>query len=109
MKLTFLVLAMMTCASELKAQNHINQLQGIIQSGMQPSTVPGPGTGVAVGPTHPIAQLQGIIQNGKQTRAAQSRAVAVGVQQHINQLPRLNLKRKTTLSRATRNGHAEWN
>jgi len=62
MKSIFLVLAMMACAGELRAQTHINQLQGIIQSGMQPSSVPGPGTGVAVGPTSHIAQLQGIIQ-----------------------------------------------
>src|SRR5258707_15610596 len=66
MRLTFLVLAMMACASELRAQTHIAQLQGIIQSGMQPSSVPQPGAGVAVGPTNHIPQLQGIIQSGMQ-------------------------------------------
>ena len=71
MKSIFLVLAMMACAGELRAQTHINQLQGIIQSGMQPSSVPGPGTGVAVGPTSHIAQLQGIIQNGMQPYSVQ--------------------------------------
>ena len=86
MKSIFLVLAMMTCAGELRAQTHINQLQGIIQSGMQPSSVPGPGTGVAVGPTSHIAQLQGIIQNGMQPGAAQSGAVAVGPNEHITNL-----------------------
>jgi hypothetical protein len=80
------MLAMLACASELKAQNHINQLQGIIQSGMQPSTVPLPGAGVAVGPTNHIAQLQGIIQNGMQPGAAQSGAVAVGPTNHISNL-----------------------
>ena len=48
MKLTFLVLAMMTCASELRAQNHITQLQGIIQSGMQHNSVQ-PGAGLGYG------------------------------------------------------------
>jgi Putative peptidoglycan binding domain len=86
MKSIFLVLAVVVCASELKAQNHINQLQGIIQSGMQPSSVPQPGAGVAVGPTNHIAQLQGIIQNGMQPGAAQSGAVAVGPTEHITNL-----------------------
>jgi hypothetical protein len=48
MKLTFLVLAMMTCASELMAQNHIARLEGIIQSGMQPNSVQ-PGAGLGYG------------------------------------------------------------
>jgi Putative peptidoglycan binding domain len=86
MKSIFLVLAVVVCASELKAQNHINQLQGIIQSGMQPSSVPQSGAGVAVGPTNHIAQLQGIIQNGMQPGAAQSGAVAVGPTEHITNL-----------------------
>ena len=70
MRLTFLVLAMMTCASELRAQSHITHLQGIIQSGMQPSSVQ-PGGGVAVGPTNHIAHLQGIIQSGMQPTSVQ--------------------------------------
>jgi peptidoglycan hydrolase-like protein with peptidoglycan-binding domain len=70
MRLTFLVLAMMTCASELRAQSHITHLQGIIQSGMQPSSVQ-PGGGVAVGPTNHIAHLQGIIQSGMQPSSVQ--------------------------------------
>jgi hypothetical protein len=86
MRLTFLVLAMITCASELRAQNHITQLQGIIQSGMQPSSVQ-PGGGVAVGPTNHIAQLQGIIQSGMQPSAVQPGAgVAVGPTNHITRL-----------------------
>ncbi len=71
MRLTFLVLAMMACASELRAQTHIAQLQGIIQSGMQPSSVPQPGAGVAVGPTNHITRLQGIIQSGMQPTSVQ--------------------------------------
>src|SRR5258708_8955098 len=83
MKLKFLVLAMMTCASELRAQSHITQLQGIIQSGMQPGAVQ-PGGGVAVGPTNHIARLQGIIQSGMQPGAGQPGAgVAVGPTNHI--------------------------
>jgi len=70
MRLTFLVLAMMTSASELRAQSHITHLQGIIQSGMQPSSVQ-PGGGVAVGPTNHIAHLQGIIQSGMQPSSVQ--------------------------------------
>src|SRR6202047_3346250 len=50
MKLMFFVLAMMTCASELRAHSHITQLQGIIQSGMQPTSVQ-PGTGLGYGTT----------------------------------------------------------
>jgi len=50
MRLTFLVLAMMTCASELRAQSHITHLQGIIQSGMQPTSVQ-PGAGLGYGTT----------------------------------------------------------
>src|SRR5260221_13081074 len=102
MKLTFLVLAMMTCASELKAQNHINQLQGIIQSGMQPSTVPGPGTGVAVGPTKRIAQLQGIIQNRKQPCPAQTGTVAGGTHQNLTKTPRNISKTTAPFSGSTR-------
>ena len=69
MKLTFLVLAMVTCASELRAQNHIAQLQGIIQSGIQSNSVQ-PGAGVAVGTNH-IARLEGIIQSGIQPNSVQ--------------------------------------
>jgi Putative peptidoglycan binding domain len=87
MKLTFLVLAMMACASELRAQNHITQLQGIISSGMQPSSVPQAGIGVAVGPTNHIANLQGIIQSGMQPSSDQpGAAVAVGPNNHITRL-----------------------
>jgi hypothetical protein len=86
MRLTFLVLAMMTCASELRAQSHITHLQGIIQSGMQPSSVQ-PGGGVAVGPTNHIAHLQGIIQSGMQPSSVQPGAgVAVGPTNHITRL-----------------------
>src|SRR3981081_4062337 len=70
MRLTFLVLAMMACASELRAQTHITQLQGIIQSGMQPGSVQS-GAGVAVGPTNHITRLQGIIQSGMQPTSVQ--------------------------------------
>src|SRR6266404_6551401 len=86
MRLTFLVLAMMTFASELRAQSHITHLQGIIQSGMQPSSVQ-PGVGVAVGPTNHIAHLQGIIQSGMQPSSAQAGGgVAVGPTNHITRL-----------------------
>src|SRR5258708_11823062 len=86
MRLTFFVLAMVTCASELRAQTHITQLQCIIQSGMQPSSVQ-PGGGVAVGPTNHIAHLQGIIQSGMQPSSVQPRAdVAVGPTNHITRL-----------------------
>ena len=86
MKLTFVVLAMMTCAGELRAQNHITQLQGIIQSGMQTGAAQA-GPGVAVGPTNHIANLQGIIQSGMQPGGAQSGAgVAVGPTNHITRL-----------------------
>jgi peptidoglycan hydrolase-like protein with peptidoglycan-binding domain len=50
--------------------NHIAQLQGIIQSGMQPTSVQ-PGTGVAVGPTNHITRLEGIIQSGMQHTSVQ--------------------------------------
>ena len=50
MRLTFFVLAMVTCASELRAQTHITHLQGIIQSGMQPTSVQ-PGGGLGYGTT----------------------------------------------------------
>jgi hypothetical protein len=63
MKLIFLALAMVTCASELMAQNHVTQLQGIIQSGMQSGAGPG------VGGTNHITQLEGIIQSGMQSGA----------------------------------------
>jgi putative peptidoglycan binding protein len=86
MKLSFLLLAMMTCASELMAQNHITQLQGIIQSGMQHNSVQ-PGAGLGVGPSNHITQLQGIIQSGMQSNSVQSGAgVAVGPTNHITQL-----------------------
>ena len=86
MRLTFLVLAMMTCASELRAQSHITHLQGIIQSGMQPSSVQ-PGGGVAVGPTNHITRLQGIIQSGMQPSSVQpGGGVAVGPTNHITRL-----------------------
>jgi peptidoglycan hydrolase-like protein with peptidoglycan-binding domain len=86
MKLMFFVLAMMTCASELRAQSHITQLQGIIQSGMQPGSVQ-PGGGVAVGPTNHIAHLQGIIQSGMQPSSVQpGGGVAVGPTNHITRL-----------------------
>jgi Putative peptidoglycan binding domain len=86
MKLTFLMLAMMTCASELRAQTHIAQLQGIIQSGMQPSSIQ-PGGNVPVGPTNHIARLQGIIQSGMQPGGGQSAGgVAVGPNNHITRL-----------------------
>jgi peptidoglycan hydrolase-like protein with peptidoglycan-binding domain len=86
MRLLFLVLATMTCASELRAQTHITQLQGIIQSGMQPGAAQ-PGAGVALGPTNHIAQLQGVIQSGMQPGAAQSGAgIAVGPTNHITRL-----------------------
>ena len=86
MKLTFLVLAMMTCASELRAQNHITQLQGIIQSGMQHNSVQ-PGAGVGVGSTNHIARLEGIIQSGMQPNSVQPGAgVTVGPTNHIARL-----------------------
>jgi Putative peptidoglycan binding domain. len=86
MRLTLFVLAMMTSASELRAQNHITQLQGVIQSGMQPTSVQ-PGTGVAVGPSNHIAQLQGIIQSGMQPTSVQpGTGVAVGPTNHITRL-----------------------
>src|SRR5258708_18887937 len=86
MRLTFLMLAMMTCASELRAQSHITHLQAIIQSGMQPSSVQ-PGGGVAVGPTSHIAHLQGIIQSGMQPSSVQpGGGVAVGPTNHITRL-----------------------
>ncbi len=86
MKLTFFVLAMMTCVSELRAQTHIAQLQGIIQSGMQPGSLQ-PGGGVAVGPTNHIAHLQGIIQSGMQSSSVQpGGGVAVGPTNHITRL-----------------------
>ncbi len=76
----------MTCASELRAQSHITHLQGIIQSGMQPSSVQ-PGGGVAVGPTNHIAHLQGIIQSGMQPSSVQpGGGVAVGPTNHITRL-----------------------
>jgi Putative peptidoglycan binding domain. len=86
MKLTFLVLAMMTCVGELRAQSHITQLQGIIQSGMQSGAAQA-GPGVAVGPTNHIANLQGIIQSGMQPSSVQPGAgVAVGPTNHITRL-----------------------
>ena len=48
MRLTFLGLPMVTCASELRAQTHVTQLQGILQSGMQPNSVQ-PGAGLGYG------------------------------------------------------------
>jgi Putative peptidoglycan binding domain len=86
MKLTFLVLAMMTCASELMAQNHIARLEGIIQSGMQNNSVQ-PGAGLGVGPTNHIARLEGIIQSGMQPNSVQPGAgLGVGPTNHINRL-----------------------
>jgi peptidoglycan hydrolase-like protein with peptidoglycan-binding domain len=70
MKLTFLVLVMMTGASELMAQNHITQLQSIIQSGIQNNSVQ-PGAGLGVGPTNHITGLEGIIQSGMQPTSVQ--------------------------------------
>jgi Putative peptidoglycan binding domain len=86
MRFKLLVLAMVTCASGLRAQTHVTQLQSIIQSGMQPGAVQ-PGAGLAVGPTNHIAQLQSIIQSGMQPGAAQPGAgVAVGPTNHITRL-----------------------
>ena len=64
MKLIFLVLAMVTCASELMAQNHVMQLQGIIQSGQS-------GAGLGMGATNHINELQGVIQSGMQPNSVQ--------------------------------------
>jgi Putative peptidoglycan binding domain len=86
MRLTFLALAMMTCASQLRAQTHITQLQSIIQSGMQPSSVQ-PGAGLGVGPTNHITRLQGIIQSGMQPTSVQPGAgLGVGPTNHITRL-----------------------
>ena len=82
MRLTFLVLAMMTCASELRAQTHITHLQGIIQSGLQPTSVQ-PGAGP--GPTNHIDHLQGIIQSGMQPTSVQPGA-GPGPTNHIDRL-----------------------
>jgi peptidoglycan hydrolase-like protein with peptidoglycan-binding domain len=82
MRLTFLVLAIMTCASELRAQTRITQLQGIIQSGMQTTSVQ-PGAGP--GPTNHITQLQGIIQSGMQPASVQPGA-GPGPTNHITRL-----------------------
>jgi peptidoglycan hydrolase-like protein with peptidoglycan-binding domain len=84
MRLIFLVLAMITCASQLRAQTHITQLQSIIQSGMQPSSVPPAGAVVAVAPTNHLSDLQGIIQSGMQPSSVEPGAsVAVGPTNHI--------------------------